>query len=289
MLNQEIAREIKPIKYETLHLLYLELTQNYNSISNLCTKYNNIADYFTFEERLNTIGIKNVNFYDFYRDKDKYHKLKYIKNILEYYKSRGTKKSEVSIYKYIFNLYFGSITNFSIPNVIQVLQKYKPSHILDPTCGFGNRMVGCSAFGVEKYIGIDNNIHLELPLQDLKQFLCSQSSIKIEIIMQDCLTVDYSKMFYNMVFTSLPYYNIEIYGNKKQYNTKKEWNENFYIPLLETTYKYLQIGGVYALNVPEVICNDNCISVLGECSEKIELYKRKRNNNYTEYIYVWKK
>ena len=92
-----------------------------------------------------------------------------------------------------------------------------------------------------------------------------------------------------MVFTSLPYYNIEIYGNKKQYNTKIEWNENFYKPLLETTYKYLQIGGVYALNVPEVIYNENCISVLGECNEKIELYKRKRNNNYQEYIYVWKK
>ena len=101
--------------------------------------------------------------------------------------------------------------------------------------------------------------------------------------------MDYSKVFYDMVFTSLPYYNIEIYGNNKQYDNKKEWNEQFYKPLIERTYKYLQDGGVYALNVPEEIYNNVCILVLGECSEKIELYKRKRNNNYHEWIYVWRK
>jgi len=101
--------------------------------------------------------------------------------------------------------------------------------------------------------------------------------------------VDYSLIYYDMVFTSLPYYNIEIYGNKKQYDTKKEWNEQFYKPIIERTYKYLQNGGIYALNVPDEIYNNVCVHVLGQCSEKIELYKRKRNNNYHEWIYVWRK
>ena len=287
MSNYDIAREIKPIKYETLKPLYLELIQKHNSLKPLCIKYNDIADYFTFEERLNTIGIKNVNFYDFYRDKEKHYK--YIKNILEYYKTKRTKKSEVCLYKYIFNLYYGSITNFSIPNVMQVLHKYTPCHVLDMTAGFGNRMVACSAFGVKKYIAIDNNINLEQPLQNLQKFLCSYSNTEINVIIQDCLTVDYSLIYYDMVFTSLPYYNIEIYGNKKQFNTKKEWNEQFYKPIIERTYKYLQIGGIYALNVPDEIYNNVCVHELGPCIDKIELYKRKRNNNYKEWIYVWMK
>ena len=47
MSNYDIAREIKPIKYETLKPLYLELIKNQHSLKPLSTRYNNIADYFT--------------------------------------------------------------------------------------------------------------------------------------------------------------------------------------------------------------------------------------------------
>ena len=70
MSNYDIAREIKPIKYESIQLLYLELIQKHYSLKPLSIKYNDIADYFTFEERLNTIGNKGISFYDFYRDKE---------------------------------------------------------------------------------------------------------------------------------------------------------------------------------------------------------------------------
>ena len=184
MSNYEIARQIKPIRAETLERLFLKLRTNYQTISSLSIKYNDIADYYTFEERLNTIGIKNINFYDFYRDKEKYHH--WIKNILQYYRDKKNKTPDVRIYKNIFNLYFGSITNFSIPNVLQVLEKYKPTRILDPTCGFGNRMVGCCALDVETYIGIDNNKNLELPLNELRKLLTKKSKTQVEIIIEDC-------------------------------------------------------------------------------------------------------
>ena len=82
MSNYEIARQIKPIRAETLEPLFLKLRTHYQTISPLSIKYNDISDYFTFQERLNTIGIKNINFYDFYRDKQKYHH--WIKNVLQY-------------------------------------------------------------------------------------------------------------------------------------------------------------------------------------------------------------
>ena len=287
MSNYEIARQIKPIRPETLERLFLKLRTDYQTISPLSIKYNNIADFYTFQERLNTIGIKNINFYDFYRDKEKYHH--WIKNILQYYRDKKNKTPDVRIYKNIFNLYFGSITNFSIPNVLQVLQKYKPTRILDPTCGFGNRMVGCAALDVETYIGIDNNKNLELPLNELRKLLTKQSKTQVEIIIEDCLQVDYSKYKYDCVFTSFPYYNTEIYGNKKQFESKQDWNENFYKPIIEKTYKYLENNGLFIINVPETIYKTNFVVLLGECDEKIILLKRKRNNGYGEFIYVWRK
>ena len=52
MSNTEIAREIKPIARESLDKLFVDLQTNYHAIKPLSIKYNDIADYFTFEERL---------------------------------------------------------------------------------------------------------------------------------------------------------------------------------------------------------------------------------------------
>jgi len=295
--NAEIAQELKPINFDDLEPLFLHLRfaakqdasgvlrTNYKNIGKLSIKYNDIADYFTHEERLNTIGIKGTNFYDFYRYKKDNYKLE---NIKKYYENQK-KISNVKMYKGIYSLYFGSITNYSIPNVLQVLQKYNVSRIIDPTCGFGNRMVGTCVLDIESYIGIDNNENLKIPLNELRTFLSIHSKTKVDVLIENCLNVDYSKYKYDCVFTSLPYYNTEIYGNKKQFNTKQEWNINFYQPLIKKTYEHLEPDGYFIINVPEKVYIENFVVLLGECNEKLELYKRKRNNNYHEWIYVWKK
>ena len=118
MSNYEIARQIKPIRPETLERLFIELRTNYKTIRPLSIKYNDIADYYTFEERLNTIGNKGISFYDFYRNIEQRENSNYIINILKYYRDKKNRTPDIHMYKGIFNMYFGSITNFSIPNVI---------------------------------------------------------------------------------------------------------------------------------------------------------------------------
>jgi len=296
--NAEIAYELNPINFDDLEHLFLDLRTNYKTISKLSRKYNDIADYFTHEERLNTIGIKGISFYEFYRTKKDNYKLE---NIKKFYENQKTKISNVKMYKGIFNLYFGSITNFSISNVLQVLQKYNVSRIIDPTCGFGNRMIGCCSLDIESYVGIDSNENLKIPLNDLKNFLSNHSKTKVDVLIENCVNVDYSKLKYDCVFTSLPYYNTEIYGNirgkaphtdsvrKKQFNTKQEWNEKFYKVLIKKTFEFLEPNGYFIINVPEKVYIENFVFLLGECQEKLELFKRKRNNSYCEYIYIWQK
>ena len=173
---------------------------------------------------------------------------------------------------------------------MNVLKRYKPKCVLDPTAGWGNRLCSCSILDIP-YIGIDSNENLLEPYEKMILFFSkfSNTNTKNTFVNTDCLMVDYSQLEYDMVLTSLPYYNIEIYNNNRIYKTKKEFNENFYIPLITKTYKFLKNNGVYALNIPKEIYENSCVAVLGHCDEKIPLIKRGRNNKYTEFIYIWQK
>jgi hypothetical protein len=92
-----------------------------------------------------------------------------------------------------------------------------------------------------------------------------------------------------MVLTSPPYYFLEKYSNNKNYSSKVEMKNSFYIPVILNTYKYLQQGGHYCLNINKEIYEDICISLLGIANDIISLKKSKRQNNYEEFIYVWHK
>jgi anthranilate/para-aminobenzoate synthase component I len=74
---------------------------------------------------------------------------------------------------------------------------------------------------------------------------------------------------------------------KKKNSFKTQMNENFYKPLFQKTYEHLQPGGIYALNINQEIYEAVCVPLWGEAQEKIPLKKSQRQNNYSEYIYVF--
>ena len=61
------------------------------------------------------------------------------------------------------------------------------------------------------------------PYEEMSNVLKQYSTTNIELYFQDAVMFDYSKLDYDAVFTSPPYYFKEIYGNsEKIYKTKKE-------------------------------------------------------------------
>jgi hypothetical protein len=114
------------------------------------------------------------------------------------------------------------------------------------------------------------------------------------LIFDDALNVDYSVLQYDMVLTSPPYYNTEIYSGSEKM-TKEKWNDEFYIPIFDMTYNHLQVGGNYCLNVPVEIYEKVCIPLFGIADEIMSFnkdirYKNKSiSENYGECIYVWNK
>ena len=290
--KKTIITEISNISKDDALIDFLKINgltpDEYYKIKPLSRVGNNCVDYFTFAERLETVGNKGVNFWDVWNKKDEYMKLPSILTIIEYYRIERPNVNNAKMWYRIFNLIYGSITIFKPLVAMNIYFKYKPQCVLDFTMGWGGRLVGACACNVPKYIGIDLNTNLEEPYNDMIGTIQPLCVTDINLYFQDALIIDYSKMDYDMVLTSPPYYNFELYEGTER-KSKEDWNELFYIPLINMTWKHLKVGGHYCLNVNKDIYDNVCVHILGQANEFIPLVKRKRNENntYEEFIYVW--
>jgi len=305
-----IAKQIKPATLEDIQQEFSQL-KNIGALaeqqSSRCRVGNNIIDYFTFQERLNTRGKYDLSFYDFLCNMetcDKNNPLKhkkFIQNMLTYYndvKNKNNTKNKYVVYKEVYNICISAINIFRPLVAMEIYNRYKPVTVLDFTCGWGGRLIGACAVGVPQYIGIDSNLNLTEPYQQLINFYKSESESEseskttIQVFFKDAVTFDYSTLDYDMVFTSPPYYGLEKYSHQPNLNNgfkKSTMDTNFYRPLFKETYKYLKPGGTYILNVNQEIYRNVCVPELGEAAESVPLKKSKRQNNYSEFIYVWTK
>ena len=317
--KKEIAFHIKPIILDDIKKEYGILKGIGNNAANESSRSrigNDIVDFFTFKERLNTKGKYNLSFYDFLANmrsldpENPLKKKKFIQTMLKYYqdvKNKNKTKNETKVYKEVYNICISAINIFRPLMAMELYSKFKPKSVLDFTCGWGGRLVGACVLNVPRYIGIDSNQSLAEPYCYLTKFLKERDSkTDIQLFFEDALSFDYSTLKYDMVFTSPPYYDLEIYScqpeiqkgeknqnddknekNKKKNSFKNAMNENFYKPLFQKTYEHLQPGGVYALNINKEIYESVCIPMWGEAKEKIPLKKSQRQNNYRESIYIY--
>jgi 16S rRNA G966 N2-methylase RsmD len=289
--KDKIAKKIKNITEEEAIKDYEHLkTIDLKKVTNETRIGNKFIDYFTFRQRLDTVGIKGFSYFDFIKDSE-YHKKKYIKNLLDYQKGED---KQIALYR-VFKLHAGSIGLFKPLTAMEVYNRFKPKSILDFSMGWGGRLVGACALNIQNYTGIDTNKSLKEPYKKMIRLLKHLGTeTNINVIFKDALSVDYSKLNYDLVLTSPPYYNVEIYEGMKP-RTEEEWDLEFYAPLIAETYKYLKKGGHYVLNIPKKVYDNVCIELLGQANLKIPLKKKshpKKNSNdkdYSEYLYVWNK
>jgi len=289
--NEKISKQIKPITLEKIKREF-QILQNIDAKEmSVSRKGNDIVDYFTFTERLRTKGKYNINFYEFVEQIEEFKKKKFIHNMLNYYekvKNKNKTKNEYVVYKEVYNICISAINLFRPLMAMEIYTRYNPTSILDFTCGWGGRLVGACALNIPNYIGIDMNTDLTKPYEEMKLFLEERSQTKIDIRIADATKIDYSQLVYDMVFTSPPYFFLEKYPNNTDYESKEKMKTQFYLPLFSNTFQHLKKNGYYCLNVNTEVY-EIAVSLWGKANEMIPLKKSKRQNKYTEYIYVWKK
>jgi len=291
MNKTEILRELNNLDLEDIELDFNKLKSRNTSIKPLSIIGNKVVYYFTDIERYETKNKKGLSFFHFLETKENHFHKKYIQNMLDFY---GTNQNDASVkvWKRIYNMYFGGVNIFKPITALQIYSNYSPQCILDPTMGGGGRLVGACALNIPHYIGIDNNLNLREPYDHLSHFLSKHSTTKIELFFGDCITFDYSKIEYDMVLTSPPYYNIEQYSFQEK-KTKEEWNESFYKPFVRETFKYLKNGGKYCLNIPIEVF-ELVKTILGEPNITTPFPKSQRGDPNAkvlkgEFIYIWEK
>jgi len=270
----------------------IEIGLNANTLSSRSRIGNNVVDYFTFRQRLDTKGKYDVSFFEFVERIDEFKKKKFIQTMLTYYrdvKNKNKTKNEYIVLKEVYNICISAINIMRPLNCMEIYTKYKAKRVLNFCAGWGGSAVAAAALNLEAYYGIDINKDLKQPYDNLVSYLKTKSATFFDIQICDAIKFDYTQISYDTVFASPPYYFIEKYANSVKYETKKDMEEQFYTPLFSKTYDGLQIGGHYIINVCKEVYDKVLKDLLGEAHDSFALKKSKRQNDYTEMVYVWEK
>ena len=291
----EISKKIKNITLDMVNDEMHKLITIGNSANNLSSRSrigNNIVDFFTFSQRLETKGKYNISFFEFVERIDEFKQKKFIQTMLTYYKevkNKNNQKNEYTVLKEVYNICISAINIMRPLNCMEIYSKYNAKRVLNFCAGWGGSTIAAAALNLDAYYGVEINNDLQEPYHNMLSYLQTKSATKFEIYICDALDFDYNKIIYDTVFTSPPYYFIEKYANNVLYKSKKEMNEQFYKLIFTKTYNGLQINGHYIINVNIEIYKDVLKELLGEADESFPLKKSKRQNNYTEMVYVWVK
>jgi hypothetical protein len=293
--KEHIAKQIKNITFDMVESEMNNLIQLDKSACNLSPRSrigNNIVDYFTFVHRLETKGKYNINFYEFIVNIEEFKKKKFIQTMLTYYdeiKNKNNTKNKYVVLKETYNICISAINIIRPLNYMEIYTKYNAKTVLDFCAGWGGAAVAASALNLDKYIGIEINTNLTNPYIKLIEYLNHKSKTEIEMYFDDALNINYDNIEYDTVFTSPPYYFIQKYKNNIEYKCKKDMDELFYKPVFKKTYDGLQKGGTYIINVCKEVYENVLQKLFGDAHEIFDLKKSKRQNDYTEIVYVWHK
>jgi hypothetical protein len=134
-----------------------------------------------------------------------------------------------------------AVTFFRPSEASRLYALCRASHVLDPTAGWGGRMLAAHALGIS-YTGVDTNLSLQPGYEGMMALLGDE---KMRMIWQDTLEVDYEAIDYDFVLTSTPYVNergrqIEHYEHMQMPDL---FYEEFLVPLIRKSLRHVKRQG----------------------------------------------
>jgi hypothetical protein len=198
---------------------------------------------------------------------------------------------------------YGRLYNFP-PNVARYIYNTYGNcgRVLDSSAGYAGRLLAYWTSNCVEYIGIDPNV--QVPYDKIAEYLTSIIPKKYKVYNACSEDFDYEPLGkFDLVFTSPPYFNTEIYSEDPsqschKYSQPDIWLEKFLFATLNKCYHALKPGGVMAINIKN--CGKHeLVEPMLEYMESIGLKEKERicmlqakrysNNKTYEYIYVFTK
>lgn len=227
--------------------------------------------------------------YDIYDDKEKWDKL--IDSAKK--RNRGGRTAAGNVYE-CFRINLGSVVMFKSTTAKYLYQKYNATSVLDPTAGWGGRMLGAWALGID-YTGIDTNINMKSAYDGMIEMLNNKTPAifeqpKLEMLWQSALDVDFSNIDYDFVLTSPPYVNLEIYEHMEPWDSDEKFYIDFFIPLWQKCMDNIKPGGTICFNISPKMYEDAVLFGLPVCEDEEDLKQQlgqQTGKKKQDKIYIW--
>lgn len=219
-------------------------------------------------------------------------------------RNRGGRTAAGNVFE-CFRINLGSIVMFKATTAKYLYKKYRAKSILDPTAGWGGRMLGAWSLGIN-YTGIDTNVEMTPAYDSMMKFLNEYTGFenknfvvernsKLNMIWDSCLAVDFSKLDYDFVLTSPPYINLEIYEHMELWDSDTAFYKEFFIPLWQKCVDNIKQGGHVCFNISPKMYEDAVKNGLTPCDEEEDLLQQmgQRKKQLTtgkkkhDKIYIW--
>jgi hypothetical protein len=219
-------------------------------------------------------------------------------------RNRGGRTAAGNVFE-CFRINLGSVVMFKATTAKYLYKKYNAKSVLDPTAGWGGRMLGAWALDIN-YVGIDTNVEMKPAYDSMMKFLSEYSEFgnknikyeqqsNLQMIWQSCLDVDFSQLDYDFVLTSPPYINLEIYEHMELWDSDTAFYREFFIPLWSKCVDNIKAGGHVCFNISPKMYEDAVKHGLKPCDSEEDLKQQmgqkqndlKAGKKKQDKIYIW--
>ena len=176
-----------------------------------------------------------------------------------------------------------------------IYKLFNAKNVLDPTAGWGGRMLGAMSMGIN-YTGIDTNVNMKEAYFNLMYCPRPNNEGPWHV---ECGTTwtahyrqdnDYEHHTASMVLTSPPYSNMEIYEHSSLYDSDDDYYKTFLIPMMNKLME--ECNCPICINVSPKIYETLTTKYMFQSADaKIDLRQQMGKQFKTksqDYIYVWK-
>lgn len=153
-------------------------------------------------------------------------------------------------------------TLFKVTLAAEICRFFGAKTVLDPFAGWGDRMIGAAGAAVDKYVGADPNPNLVAGHGQIAEFVSRVGSgtcaavrpIPFEEYGPEELEADFGSRGADLVFSSPPFFDYEIYSDDPRQSTRhttlEKWLRDWFLPATDRAWGALAPGGclVYYLS-----------------------------------------
>lgn len=195
-----------------------------------------------------------------------------------------------------------AITFFKPTIAKHIYTLFGATRVLDPCAGWGGRMLGAMALGIQ-YTGFDTNLNLHPIYKEMNELMYqskqipNMSGFKVPKML-DCSVLKYPNWLASfcgeapdLILTSPPYFNLEIYPHMSPWKDEKEFYGGFLVPMMYLCYGVLAKGGHMCINIsPPMYKKLTEEYDFRLADEKIDFLQQmgQKSGKKVDYIYVWK-